>query len=190
LSLLATALHAITVTIEPSTTECFYETLSKDDHFTLSYDVADGQKIDFHMSNPIGAITKTAAAESYGFETFQAEKEGRYSFCFSNHSSMVTPKLVSFYVYHDGGTRREKPSGGAVDVDPVEKEVTSLTESLQIVRDHQQYMMIRNEQHHSTAKSTNKRVQWWSLFQIGIIIGVTLFQISYLRRVFEVKRVV
>jgi hypothetical protein len=52
------------------------------------------------------------------------------------------------------------------------------------------------------AESTNSRVKWWSIFQAGVLVGVCLFQVSYLKRYcyqlvlfadvrfFEVKRVV
>src|SRR5262245_51800778 len=142
------------------------------------------------MTNPVGAVIKTSTAETYGFETLQADRDGRWNWCFSNHASMVTPKVVSFYVYHSGNEERLKPGKSTAEVDPVEREVGELTENLQSVRDHQQYMIQRNDQHHATAKSTNQRVQWWSLMQIGIIIAVAVFQINYMRKTFDVKRVV
>lgn len=38
--------------------------------------------------------------------------------------------------------------------------------------------------------STNSRVVWWSFFEALVLVVMTIGQIYYLRRFFEVKRVV
>lgn len=40
------------------------------------------------------------------------------------------------------------------------------------------------------AESTNGRVMWWSLFEAATLVAVCLWQVYYLKRFFEVKRVV
>lgn len=39
-------------------------------------------------------------------------------------------------------------------------------------------------------ESTNTRVIWWSAFEIFLIFASTIFQVWYIRRLFEVKRTV
>lgn len=68
--------------------------------------------------------------------------------------------------------------------------VRRLSELLSQVKDEQQYIIIRERTHRNTAESTNNRVKWWNMFVIGIVIGESLFQVWWLRRFFEVKRVV
>ena len=68
--------------------------------------------------------------------------------------------------------------------------VRHLSELVDQVKDEQQYIVIRERTHRNTAESTNSRVKWWNLFVIGIVIGESLFQVWWLRRFFEVKRVV
>lgn len=68
--------------------------------------------------------------------------------------------------------------------------VRRLSELLAQVKDEQQYIVIRERTHRNTAESTNNRVKWWNMFVIGIVIGESLFQVWWLRRFFEVKRVV
>ena len=36
----------------------------------------------------------------------------------------------------------------------------------------------------SSRESTNARVKWWSIFQTGVLIGVCVFQVAYLKRYF------
>jgi len=40
------------------------------------------------------------------------------------------------------------------------------------------------------AESTNTRVQWYSIFQVVLLLAVAIFQLWYLRRFFEVKQVI
>jgi hypothetical protein len=68
--------------------------------------------------------------------------------------------------------------------------VRHLSELVDQVKDEQQYIVVRERTHRNTAESTNARVKWWNLFVIGIVIGESLFQVWWLRRFFEVKRVV
>lgn len=68
--------------------------------------------------------------------------------------------------------------------------VRKLSDLLAQVKDEQEYIVIRERTHRNTAESTNSRVKWWNMFVIGIVIGESLFQVWWLRRFFEVKRVV
>lgn len=65
--------------------------------------------------------------------------------------------------------------------------VKQLAELLTQVKDEQSYIVVRERTHRNTAESTNSRVKWWSVFQLGVVIGVGLFQVWWLRRFFEVK---
>jgi hypothetical protein len=71
--------------------------------------------------------------------------------------------------------------------DPLEVEVRKLSELLAQVKDEQSYIVIRERTHRNTAESTNARVKWWSIFQMGVLIGEGLFQVWWLKRFFEVK---
>ena len=54
----------------------------------------------------------------------------------------------------------------------------------------QRYMRTRERVHRDTTESTNARVQWWSVFETFVLFAMSLWQIVYLKRFFEVKRVV
>ncbi len=74
--------------------------------------------------------------------------------------------------------------------DPLEEEVRKLSELFAQVKDEQSYIVVRERTHRNTAESTNGRVKWWNMFVISIVIGESVFQVWWLRRFFEVKRVV
>lgn len=70
--------------------------------------------------------------------------------------------------------------------DPLEAEVKHLSELLNQVKDEQSYIVIRERTHRNTAESTNGRVKWWSIFQLGVLLGEGIFQVWWLKRFFEV----
>lgn len=70
--------------------------------------------------------------------------------------------------------------------DPLEVEVRKLSEMLEMVKDEQSYIVVRERTHRNTAESTNARVKWWNLFIVGVVVGESLFQVWWLKRFFEV----
>lgn len=64
--------------------------------------------------------------------------------------------------------------------------VKQLTDLLNQVKDEQSYIVVRERTHRNTAESTNGRVKWWSIFQLGVLIGEGIFQVWWLKRFFEV----
>ncbi|POW23138.1 hypothetical protein PSHT_00473 [Puccinia striiformis] len=72
---------------------------------------------------------------------------------------------------------------------PIELEIKHLASALEAVKEEQQYIVVREKLHRNTAESTNDRVKWWSLVQTAMVLGVTAWQVFYLKRFFEVKRV-
>ncbi|KAF8681042.1 Supernatant protein factor protein [Rhizoctonia solani] len=152
--------------------ECFFEDLHINDKAGLC------------LSDPINIALHKRLKESEGTASLTAEKDGRYSYCFSNEMSTVTDKEVSFNVHgviyvQDDGT-----------VAPIEREVRELAIGLQAVKDEQEYIVIRERVHRNTAESTNDRVKWWSIGQAVVLVAVCGFQVYYLQSFFEVKRVI
>jgi hypothetical protein len=120
-----------------------------------------------------------------GDHSFDAAMDGKYIYCFSNDKWAATSKEVSFNVHGIVYVpESEAPS------DPLESEVRALSELLAQVKDEQGYIVVRERTHRNTAESTNARVKWWSMFQLGVLVGEGVFQVWWLKRFFEVKRVV
>ncbi|CUA67736.1 Endosomal protein P24B [Rhizoctonia solani] len=174
------------IEVPPGKKECFFEDLHINDKMTVTYQVGGGGHldIDFWLSDPINIALNKRLKESEGTASLTAEKDGRYTYCFSNEMSTVTNKEVSFNVHgviyvQDDGT-----------VAPIEREVRELAIGLQAVKDEQEYIVIRERVHRDTAESTNDRVKWWSIAQAVVLVAVCGFQVYYLQSFFEVKRVI
>ena len=109
--------------------------------------------------------------------------DGRYTYCFSNEHWSANSKEVSFNVHGIVYVpEHEAPA------EPIEKEIKTLVELLQQVKDEQGYIVVRERTHRNTAESTNARVKWWSLFQLGVLLGEGVFQVWWLKRFFEVRK--
>ncbi|RPA97671.1 supernatant protein factor, C-terminal domain-containing protein [Choiromyces venosus 120613-1] len=188
----AVAVTAHNIQLHAHSRECFHETLHRDDRMTVTFQVGDREfggagnlDIDFWIQDPSGTLKVSEHAISSGDFSFEAHLDGRYVYCFSNENSSVGSKEVSFNVHGIVYVPEEPESS-----DPLEREVRSLGEMLNQVKDEQEYIVVRERVHRNTAESTNSRVKWWSIFQLGVVGGNGVFQVWYLKRFFEVKRVV
>ncbi|BGP44407.1 p24 complex component [Rhodotorula kratochvilovae] len=186
--------RAHTIDLDAGARECFFEDLHTEDKarpplhagMTVTYQVAGGGHldVDFSLTGPGGRLLNEQRKKDTGTHSFTAETDGRYTYCFSNEMSTVSGKTVSFnvhgimYVEDDGHTA------------PIEREIRQLAEALEAVKDEQEYIVVRERLHRDTAESTNDRVKYWSIVQTVMLFAVCGWQVFYLKRFFEVKRVV
>lgn len=134
------------------------------------------------ITNPNGQHETFQRAVSNGDYSFEAKHDGKYVYCFGNEHWGASSKEVSFNVHGIVYiSEADQPQ------DPLELEVRKLSELLELVKDEQSYIVVRERTHRNTAESTNARVKWWNLFVIGIVIGESVFQVWWLRRFFEVR---
>ena len=63
-----------------------------------------------------------------------------------------------------------------------------LTQGLDMLGDHQEFMRIREEVHRGTVTSTNSKVLWWTVVEAVVLAAMSVWQIMYIRKFFEVKR--
>ncbi|KAK3686970.1 p24 complex component [Vermiconidia calcicola] len=180
--------NAHNIQMKAHTRECFHESLHKDDKMTVTFQVGDREfggsgnlDIDFWIQLPNGNYEVHQRSVSSGDHSFDASQDGKYTYCFSNEHWSANTKEVSFNVHGIVYVpESEAPQ------DPLEKEVRSMSELLTQVKDEQGYIVVRERTHRNTAESTNARVKWWSIFQLGVLIGEGVFQVWWLKRFFEV----
>ncbi|PNS19798.1 Endosomal protein P24B [Sphaceloma murrayae] len=180
------------IALKAHTKECFHENLHHDDRMTVTFQVGDREfggagnlDIDFYITKPDGNNIVHEPGVSSGDHSFTAPMDGKYLYCFSNEFWSANSKEVSFNVHGVVYVpEHEAPQ------EPIEKEVKAMAELLNQVKDEQGYIVVRERTHRNTAESTNARVKWWSIFQLGVLIGEGVFQVWWLKRFFEVKRVV
>ncbi|KAI7872352.1 supernatant protein factor C-terminal domain-containing protein [Spinellus fusiger] len=182
------AIYASFIVLPHDRVACFYEIIKQGDQMTLSYEVADSihYDIDFSITDPNGVLIKNEKSSPEGYHSITALSDGKYSYCFNNKMESHSEKTVYFNVFD---LEKEKTSSKE-HVDPIAHEIKVLGESIYFIKAEQEYIVAREKQHRDTAESTNARVKWWSLGQIFMLASVCMWQVYYLKRFFEVKRVV
>ncbi|XP_065580750.1 transmembrane emp24 domain-containing protein 2-like [Artemia franciscana] len=179
------------VTVDAHAEECFFEKVQAGTKMGLTFEVAEGGflDIDVKIYSPDGNLIYEGDRESNGKFAFAADKEGVYRYCFSNKMSTMTPKIVMFSM--DVGEKpadaKEEDGEGENKLETMIKELAS---SLTNVKKEQDYMEIRERVHRAINEGTNHRVVLWAAFESIVLIAMTVGQVYYLKRFFEVRRVV
>ncbi|KAF9321742.1 p24 complex component [Podila minutissima] len=190
-ALVAIALHAvdaINVKVPAGDQRCFFEVLEKGDNIRVSFQVAEGGHldVDFSLTDPNKVLVEDTRKSSSDTYNHEVKLTGKHVYCFSNSFSTVTEKQVSFNIQVIKPHKEEDTQKKNL----LEVEIRDLAIGIEDIKNEQEYTIARERTHRDTAESTNSRVVWWSLFQSAILFIVCVFQITYLKRFFEVKRVV
>ncbi|GAB0090366.1 Transmembrane emp24 domain-containing protein [Sergentomyia squamirostris] len=191
--------NAYFVTVDAHSEECFFDRVEAGTKMGLIFETVEGGflDIDVRITDPEGKIIYHGVRESSGKYTFAAHTNGVYTYCFSNQMSTMTPKVVMFSMEVGealkGGESGKNGSAGA-DADSshtkLEDMIQELSATLTSIKHEQEYMHMRDRIHRNINESTNFRVVIWSTFEALVLIVMTIGQIYYLKRFFEVRRVV
>lgn len=191
LSLLVVPGFSYFINIDAHGEECFHDRVSPGTKMALMFEVADGGflDIDVKIVGPDQKVIYSGDRESNGKYTFAAHMDGVYTYCFSNKMSTMTPKIVKFGM-DIGEAPKEAGKDDDADHDKLNTMIHQLSSTLIGVKHEQEYMEVRDRVHRAINDSTNSRVVWWAFFECLILVAMTLGQVYYLKRFFEVKRVV
>jgi len=201
------------LTIDAHAEECFFDRVTTGTKMGLTFEVIEGGFLDIDVvitgklivntisqSNSsmlihLGPDDKVIHQEdraSSGKYTFAAHMDGIYKYCFGNKMSTMTPKAVMFSmdVGDQPKTGEEAKNDAATSHNKLEDMIKELSASLTSVKHEQEYMAVRDRIHRSINESTNSRVVLWAFFEALVLVAMTLGQVYYLKRFFEVRRVV
>jgi len=192
LSLILTC-NAYLITIDAHAEDCFFDRVSSGTKMSLMFEVAEGGflDIDVKIIGPDGKNIYAGERESNGKYTFAAHMDGVYRYCFSNKMSTMTPKVVMFTMdVGDKPAEQVDKNAEEANQNKLEEMVNELATALKGVKHEQEYMEIRERIHRAINDNTNSRVVLWSFFEAFVLVAMTLGQVYYLKRFFEVRRVV
>lgn len=185
------------VTVLPRKEECFHEYVEAGHKINMMYEVAEGGflDIDVRIINPRNGLIYDKQRETSGKVMFVADMNGPVRFCFSNKISTVTHKVVMFSIdVVDLKKPKADGEGGEEEEDEthskLETMMADLAGQMTTVKHEQEYMEVRERIHRAINENTNSRVVLWAFFESLVLIAMTVGQVYYLKRFFEVRRVV
>ncbi|XP_035734602.1 transmembrane emp24 domain-containing protein 2-like [Vespa mandarinia] len=186
------------ITVDAHAEECFFNRVELGTKMGLTFEIAEGGflDIDVKIVGPDGKIIYQGEQERSGKFTFAAHTTGAYTYCFSNEKSTMTPKVVMFNMDVGENPKQEEGAGGGGaegetnNHGKLDDMIKELSTSLWGVKNEQEYMQVRDRTHRAISESTNFRVIIWSSFEALVLLFMTFGQIYYLKRFFEVRRVV
>lgn len=84
------------IELGPHSRECFFEDLHSGDQMTLTYQVGGGGHLDIDvwMRDPTNRNLYEQKRSDTGTYSLTAQKDGKYTYCFSNEFSTVSDKTV------------------------------------------------------------------------------------------------
>ncbi|XP_014278646.1 transmembrane emp24 domain-containing protein 2 [Halyomorpha halys] len=178
------------VTVDAHSEECFFEKVEQGTKLGLMFEISEGGflDIDVKIIGPDDSIIHQGLRETSGKYTFSAHASGVYTYCFSNQMSTMTPKVVMFNM--EVGEAPSSENKNDADHNKMEQMIKDLSAALTGVKHEQEYMSVRDRIHHGINEATNSRVVTWSIFEAVVLITMTVGQVYYLKRFFEVRRVV
>ncbi|CAK4079319.1 unnamed protein product [Aphanomyces euteiches] len=190
--LTAAVVAAITTEVHSGLPECYFLDAQKyKEGLSLNYEVVRGMgdELETTLSSPSG-ITLFHKTGTLGRFVSPVPEDGAYRVCFTQ-KTFVTIR-VGFSFHADDPAHDVVSNADATKIEQaraVEDMVYELNTNLDTVKDTQSYMKAKSVYHHSIIESTNSRVMMWSCIEAVVLIGLALWQMSYLRRTFEVRRV-
>lgn len=182
--------EAYITTLDAHSEECFFEKAIASTKLGFTFEVIEGGFLDIDMSiyDPDGNMIHQEPKASSGKYTIEANKDGPYKYCFSNKMSTVTPKVVMFTI--ETARQVQHKLSGAQDQEKLDGMIKDLTDSVTSVKHDLEYLSVRDRIHRQINDSTNSRVVVWTWVEFLILAGVSLGQVVYLKRFFEVRRVI
>ncbi|CAB4062471.1 TMED2 [Lepeophtheirus salmonis] len=164
------------ITVDAHAEECFFDRVKSGTKMGLMFEVAEGGR----------------AGVEWEIYIRGPHMDGMYKYCFSNQMSTMTPKIVMFTmeIGEAPGDEAASSEGGEASHNKLENMIKELSTALSGVKHEQEYMLLRDRIHRNINDNTNSRVVMWSFFEALVLVAMTLGQVYYLRRFFEVRRVI
>ncbi|KAM4531449.1 transmembrane emp24 domain-containing protein 1-like [Odontesthes bonariensis] len=190
-----------TFLLPAGSTECFYQTTTKNDSMEVEFQVIAGSGLDvgFALISPSGYRLISDFRKSDGIHMVDPTEDGDYRLCFDNSFSKLSEKMVFFVVAinsqsNTGGGRDEW-----ADVTVTESMVEYQLEDIRAKMDSVYQYLERSRQVLTALRAFEARdryllednlwrVSFWSCLNLFVILTVGVVQIYTLRRLFDGTR--
>eukprot|EP00933_Yihiella_yeosuensis_P040531 TRINITY_DN3485_c1_g1_i1.p1 TRINITY_DN3485_c1_g1~~TRINITY_DN3485_c1_g1_i1.p1 ORF type:complete len:257 (+),score=64.86 TRINITY_DN3485_c1_g1_i1:116-886(+) len=139
--------------------------------------------VEFSITDPKGNIIFTKEDKAEGLFHFIAKKAGTYTFIVSNHKWMQE-KTVTFAVGKGNQTHLQPEH-----LTTMEGQVKAIDKMLVDIQTESTYLWIRQKSHMKAVESIHTRVLSFCVVEFLILIGVSGFQVYYIKGLLSDRRV-
>lgn len=179
----------LTFPLPARTDEFFYEDLSQEQtpvlirggFFASASD--ETSEVAFSIMDPKGNTIFEKASEPEGLFHFVAKLSGTYTFIVSNHKWMQE-KMVTFTVGKGNETHLQ-----AGHLTTVEDTVKAIDKTLVDIQTESTYLWIRQNAHMKAVESIHTRVLAFCVVEFLILVGISGFQVYYIKNLLSDRRV-
>jgi hypothetical protein len=176
----------LTFPLSSRTDEFFYEDvtppiLMRGGFFASSKE--ETSSVDFQITDPAGSVIFEKNDEAEGLFHFMARKKGTYTFIVSNHK-WLQQKMVTFAVGKGNETTLQ-----AEHLDSIDGSMQVIERTLKDIQTESTYLWIRQKSHMKTVESIHRRVFWFCVVEFLILVGISGFQVYYIKGLLSDRRV-
>jgi len=139
--------------------------------------------------NPVFSSPSEQMRGTFAFTT--SKTGGVFSFCFALNPSEGTYVVKRVGISLKVGVQAKDYTKVALDehLNKLETFVRKIEDQVSEVFQDIEYLKKREAKMRDTNESTNARVKWLSIFEIGTFIGLSLWQVFYLKNYLHKKKV-
>ncbi|KAB8236189.1 40S ribosomal RACK1 domain-containing protein [Aspergillus alliaceus] len=151
----------------------------------------DGQKVNMHIKDALGndhGRPKDVVGETR--QAFTSAADTAFDVCFENklegRNNVANPYRSVELDIDIGADARDWSSIQAQEkLKPIETDLRRIEEMVQEIVSEMEYLRAREQKLRDTNESTNERVKWFAFGTMGMLIGLGVWQVIYLRAYFS-----
>ena len=178
----------VTFEIQARSTEEFYEvidivpSLLRGAWFLASENTKD---IDFKIEDPLKNVVFEKKGKKEVIFTIEAKRQGIYLFTFESKKIIGSQPIT--FTYNSGNSSNTVLK--SEHLTPVETNLMEIQKSIKDFQVDNQFAQLRQETHFKTVASANRNVFWFSLVESLGVVAVTAWQIYYIKKLLDNRRV-
>ncbi|KAI9712191.1 MAG: vesicle coat component [Candelaria pacifica] len=163
---------------------------------TVSGHKGDGQMVNMHIKDAVGndyGRPKDIAGESR--MAFTSHADSAFDVCFENilvsQREVINPtRHIELDIDIGADARDWSAIQAAEKLKPVETELRRIEEMVGEIVTEMEYLRTREQKLRDTNESTNERVKWFAFGTMGMLVGLGVWQVVYLRAYFRSKHLI
>lgn len=189
--------EAIWLTLPATGTKCVSEEIQNNvvvlaDYVVVSEEHGHIPTISVKVSSPYANQLHHQEKVTHGQFAFTTQEAGSYLACFWLDDSAGGNKEVSINIdWKTGIAAKDWDSVAKKEkIEGVELELRKLEGAVEAIHENLLYLKTREAEMREVSEKTNARVAWFSIMSLGICIVVSGFQVTYLKRFFQKKKLI